>query len=272
MRIRRILFILPLVGASLAGAAAPAEAGAFLAPPGHGEIITATSFSDTASAFDANGRLVPVPDYRKFGLGTYVEYGLTDAITLVAQPGTDLVHQAETPAPTPLAAGTDLGARVGLMNFGSTIISLQGLIHLPFAAASHQAALFDQDRAAAVDLRLLLGHGFTIGTMTGFLDVETSHTWQGDGLPAEWHADVTVGLRPQPQLLIMLASFMTVAGHPTTAYSSWSGAYWSWLKLQPSIVYDLTQQWAVELGFFDTIAGQDAGRELGPMTALWYRF
>ncbi|MHB8886948.1 MAG: hypothetical protein ACYC5H_18030 [Methylovirgula sp.] len=272
MRIRRILFILPLVGASLAIAAASAKAGAFLAPAGHGEIITATSFSDTTRAFDDNGRLLPVPAYQKFALGTYMEYGLTDAITLVAEPGVDLAHQATPQMPPPAAAGTDFGARVGLVNFGDTILSLQGLVHIPFAAASHQAALFDQDRASAVDLRLLLGHGFAIGTMPGFLDVETSHTWQGDGLPDEWHADFTLGLRPQPQLLIMLASFMTMAGHPTAACASWSCSYWSWLKLQPSLVYDLTRQWSVELGFFATIIGQNAGRELGPMTAFWYRF
>lgn len=265
-------FILPLVAASLLAAAAPAEAAAFLAPPGQGDIITATSFSDTTRAFDDNGRLLPVPAYRKFELGTYVEYGLTDAITLVGQPTADLVHQAAAQAEPPVAAGTDLGARVGLANFGATIISLQGLAHVPFAAGSRQSGLFDQDRVPAADLRLLLGHGFAIGATTGFVDVETSHTWQGDGLPGEWHADLTFGLRPQPQLLIMLASFMTVAGHQTVPCAYWSCTYWSWLKLQPSIVYDLSRQWSVELGFFATIVGQDAGRELGPMTAFWYRF
>lgn len=249
----------------------PAKAGAFLAPPGDGDIITATSFSDTTRAFDNNGRLMPVAAYRKFALGTYVEYGLTDAITLVAQPSADLVHQALAPAP-PFAAGTDLGVRVGVVNFGATVISLQGIAHVPFAAGSRQIGLFDQDRVPGADLRLLLGHGFAIGAITGFLDVEASHTWQGDGLPDEWHADATFGLRPQPRLLVMLASFMTIAGHPTAACTYLSCAYWSWLKLQPSIVYDLSRQWSVELGLFATIVGQEAGRELGPMTALWYRF
>ncbi len=168
----------------------------------------------------------------------------------------------------PAAAGTDLGARVGLVTFGSTVLSLQGLVHMPFAAGSMQAGLFDQDRVAAADLRLLLGHGFAIGSTTGFLDVEVSHTWQADALPEEWHADVTFGLRPQPKLLLMLTSYMTIAGNAGMSCAT----YWSWLKLQPSIVYDLSRNWSVEAGFFATLAGQNAGRELGPMTALWYRF
>lgn len=250
----------------------PAQAGAFLAPPGQGEIISAASFSDSTLAFDADGKLVPIPAYRKFELGTYIEYGLTDRITLVAQPSADVVRQEPAQPTPPAAAGTNLGARVGLVSFDSTVLSLQGLVHIPFAASSMQVGLFDQDRAPAADLRLLLGHGFAIGSTTGFIDVEASHTWQGDGLPEEWHADATFGVRPQPQLLIMLASYMTVAGHAGAACAYWSCTYWSWLKLQPSIVYDLSRRWSVEAGFFATVAGQNAGRELGPMAALWYRF
>lgn len=210
---------------------------------------------------------MPIPAYKKFELGTYIEYGLSDRVTLIAQPSVDLVHQASAQAAPPSAAGTNLGTRLGLANFGATVVSLQGLVHLPFAAGSRQAGFFDQDRVPAADLRLLLEHGFMIGTKTGFLDVEESHRWQGNSLPEEWHTDVTLGLRPIPPLLVMLASFMTVAGHLNATRSSWS-----WLKLQPSIVYDLSRHWSVEAGFFATVAGQNAGRELGSLAALWYRF
>jgi hypothetical protein len=267
VRIRRILFELPIAVACLAAGSAPTKAGAFLAPPGHGEIIVASSFSKSTRAFDAHGRLVPIPAYRKFELGTYIEYGLTDRVTLIAQPEADLVHQASVQAAPPAAAGTDLGARFGLANFGATVVSLQAVAHVPFTKGSQQAGFFDQDRVPAMDLRLLLGHGFSIGTKTGFLDIEASHRWQGDGLPDEWHADVTLGLRPIPPLLIMLASFMTIAGHAKSACASWS-----WVKLQPSVTYDLTRHWSVEAGFFATVAGQNAGRELGSLAALWYRF
>ncbi len=259
--------MLPLIAAGFAAVAVPAKAGAFLAPPGEGEIITAASFSDSTRAFDSDGKLVPIPPYQKFELGTYIEYGLTDRITLIAQPSADVVHQAPAQPTSPAAAGTDLGGRVGLISFDSTILSLQGLVHIPFAASSMQTGLFDQDRVPAADLRLLLGHNFAIGRSTGFIDLAASHTWQGDGLPEEWHAYATLGVRPQPQLLIMLASYMTVAGNVGA-----NCTYWSWLKLQPSIVYDLSRHWSVEAGFFATVAGQNAGHELGPMAALWYRF
>jgi hypothetical protein len=43
-------------------------------------------------AFDAQGHLIPVPSYRKFELGTYIEYGLTNWLTLVASPSYDRIH------------------------------------------------------------------------------------------------------------------------------------------------------------------------------------
>jgi hypothetical protein len=215
--------------------------------------------------------LVPIPDYQKFNLGSYIEYGLTDRVTLIAQPSLDDVHQGSVQPAAPVAAGTNLGARIGLVSFGSTILSLQAVGHIPFAESSTQTGLFDQDRVPAADLGLLLGHGFTISGMTGFVDFAVSHTWQGDALPDEWHADATIGLRPIPSLLLMLAGDVTVAGAVGASCTYWTNC-WSWLKLRSSAVYDLSRNWSVEAGFFATVIGQNAGRELGPLVALWYRF
>jgi hypothetical protein len=46
----------------------------------------------------------------------------------------------------------------------------------------------------------------------------------------------------------------------------------SWTKLQPSLVYDIAPQWSVQIGGFLTVAGVNAGRELGPTAGVWYRF
>ena len=48
--------------------------------------IATTDFSESTRYFDSHGKLIPIPDYQKFSLGTYIEYGLSDEFTLVAQP------------------------------------------------------------------------------------------------------------------------------------------------------------------------------------------
>jgi len=55
---------------------------AWLLPPGDGQIITYSDFSDSTRAFDSHGNLIPVPSYQKFELGTYLEYGLTDWLSV----------------------------------------------------------------------------------------------------------------------------------------------------------------------------------------------
>jgi protein XagA len=83
-------------------AAGDARAGAWLMPPGQGQVIAGTAFSGSNRAFDAHGNLIPVPSYKKFELGAYIEYGLTDWLTLVAAPAYDVIRQ---PSPAPSYTG-----------------------------------------------------------------------------------------------------------------------------------------------------------------------
>jgi protein XagA len=75
-----------------------------------------------------------------------------------------------------------------------------------------------------------------------------------------------VGVRPQPRLLVMLQSYTSISN------GSFQFGHESWTKLQPSVVFDISRQWSVQLGGFMTVAGINAGRELGPLAALWFRF
>ena len=43
-------------------------------------------------------------------------------------------------------------------------------------------------------------------------------------------------------------------------------------KLQLSVVYDLTPQWAIQAGAFTTFAGRNALQENGILLGTWYKF
>lgn len=264
MRMRGVLVASGMAFASIC-AALDARASAFLAPPGETDLITAMEFSGSTRAFDQNGRLIPIPSYDKFELGTYIEYGLTQRLTLIAQPFFDAARQGPT---SPIAlAGTELGARFGIAEFGPTVISVQGVLHIPFSDERLPLGGFDEDDVFSGDLRLLLGRTFELAGAAGFFDLQGGYRWQDDGMPNEWHVDFTAGLRPRPPLLLMLQTFATLADRSTPTCPRYA-----WLKLQESAAYDLSRTWAVQAGFFETVAGLNAGRELGPMLALWYRF
>jgi hypothetical protein len=67
--------------------------------------------------------------------------------------------------------------------------------------------------------------------------------------------------------MILIQSFATAAARATQL-----SPRYDWVKLQESLVYHLAPRWSLQGGFFETIAGFDAGRELGPLAAVWYRF
>jgi protein XagA len=119
-------------------------------------------------------------------------------------------------------------------------------------------------RAASLELRGQAGRSIDILGMESFVDAEAAYRFYAGNQPGEWRLDLTMGARPVPNLLLMLQSFTSI-----TNGSSKFG-HVSWTKLQPSFVYNITPQWSVQIGGFVTVAGVNAGRELGPM--LWYRF
>lgn len=220
MRSGRVLAASGLALALLCAAGAHAVASAFLMPPGEGDVITATEFSGSTRAFDQNGSLIPIPAYRKFELGSYIEYGLTDRLTLIVQPFFETARQDATAVSTP---GMDIGARFGLARFGSTIISVQGVLHTPFESVQFPGPDFDEDSVFYGDFRLLLGQPFEIAGAAGFLDLQGGYRRQNEGLPDEWHGDITVGIRPQSRVLVMVQAFSTLADRATAVCARYAG-------------------------------------------------
>ncbi|MCI0466198.1 MAG: hypothetical protein L0Y57_04220 [Beijerinckiaceae bacterium] len=235
-------------------------------PPGKGQIIVYSAFTDSTRAFDAQGNLIPVPEYKKFELGAYIEYGLTEWLTLVASPAYDRVSNPP-PGESYYGPGeSEIAARFGVLWNETSILSFQAGVRSPGASLADSLGPFDPRRAAALELRGLAGRSFTVMNMDAFADAQAAYRFYAGGQPGEWRIDLTLGMRPIPGLLMMLQSFTSIAS------GSSQFGHVSWTKLQPSIVYTIAPQWSVQIGGFITVSGVNAGRELGPIAAVWYRF
>jgi protein XagA len=267
LRIPRFLLLLIAAAGGLYGAGIEsAWGGAWLLPPGEGQVIAAIFYSDSNHAFDAQGHLVPVPDYRKFELGTYIEYGLADGLTLVASPSYDRIHN---PPPGQSYNGlgeSEIAARVGLYRTDTSVLSFQAGLRSPGFSFADSLGPFQVRRAASLDVRGLAGRNVVVAGMEGFVAAEGAYRFYAAGQPGEWRIDLTMGLRPLPGLLMMLQSYTSIVN------GSLRFGHVSWTKLQPSLVYDIAPRWSVQIGGFITVAGINAGRELGPIVGIWYRF
>jgi hypothetical protein len=264
----------------------PARAGAWLFPEGEGQAIVTTTFADARNAFDANGRLVKTPSYRKFETRAYVEHGLTDWLNVVAE-GSFMSFRG-APAPTahldlliaeakagaPLSAQGPagaryeglgvgaFGARLRLFAYGDYVFSVESSLR---AASSDARRFLDMRDAAQIDARFLMGRGFSLWGMTGFVDTQIGYRSRGQN-GDELRADFTLGLRPMERLMAMAQSFSALA--PRGGVASFVAAQ----KFQLSLVYDVAPAIALQFGGVAAPGGVNSPAERGAFTAVWWRY
>ncbi len=267
-------------------AAQPACGGAWLMPQGEGQAILATTFADARKAYDANGRLIETPSYRKFETRVYVEHGVLDWLTVVAEGGymnfsgaagpfdrlNLLIDEAKAGLPlslqTPpgpryegLGLGA-LGARTRLFAWGDYIVSLQAGVR----AASPAARRFlDMRDAVQGDSRLLVGRPFELFGLPGFIDAQLGYRSRGQN-GDEIRADFTAGLRPLPPILLLAQSYSGFAprGGPAGVVAA--------QKFQLSAVYDVSASLSLQIGAIAAIGGVNSPAERGLISALWWRY
>lgn len=245
----------------------PANAGAWLLSAGQGQIIAGPAFSGTTAVFDSRGRLVPVPDYKKFELGTYIEYGLTNRVTLVAAPSYDRIRASPPAQPFNGLGESEFAGKFGLFRDGATVVSVQAGVRTPGPSIADATGPFDPHRSLGFDFRGLIGRSFELTTMPAFIDVQGGYRYYTRNQPGEWRLDLTFGVRPAPWLLLLVQAF--------SVYSTASGGgfvRYSWHKASTSLVVNINPSWSIQCGGFMTLAGVDAGRERGPFAAVWFRF
>jgi hypothetical protein len=266
-----MFLVLSLPIASIVTAVSIAHAGAFLAPAGEGIIITTATFSGSTRAFDNSGRLIPVSSYQKFELGTYIEYGATDYLTIVASPSIDHIQTVPVPGRTQETTGigdTAVGARLKIYQTDILIFSVQGLLRPPLGLQTDPATRsLDQSHSLTGEIRGLVGISTAVWGYGSFADFEAGYRWNDARTPNEWRADLTLGVHATPVFMILVQNFAAISAGRTASNPSY---YWD--KEQVSGVYAFSPAWSGQIGGFLTVAGRNAGRELGPVAALWYRF
>jgi hypothetical protein len=125
----------------------------------------------------------------------------------------------------------------------------------------------DQSHSLTGELRILAGLNTSLLGFESFADFEAGYRWNDSVTPDEWRADLTLGLHATPRLMILIQNFAAISDSRTASNPSY---YWD--KEQLSAVYAFNPSWSGQIGGFMTLAGKNAGREVGPVAALWYRF
>lgn len=267
---------------------AAARAGAWLYPEGHGQLILTTAFAEARGAFDASGRLVNTPSYRKFEDRFYLEHGVTDWLSFVAEGGAmsfrgggesarltqlnALIAEAKGGLPLILPAETGTkyqglglgaaGARLQLFAYAEYVFSVETSLR---AASSAARCFLDMRGPVQLDARLLMGRSLSLFGFTGFLDAQIGYRSRGQN-GDEIRLDLTAGFRPIDRLMLMAQSFSAIA--PRGGLSTVVAAQ----KFQLSAVYELTPAISAQIGAVTALSGVNAPAERGLIGGVWWRY
>jgi hypothetical protein len=240
----------------------PARAGAWLQKKGHGLLILSTTMLSGDKVFDTDGRPFSIPRYNRFDADAWLEYGLTDQFTLVLQPALRSVRVAKPYDLRYTGFGdSSFGLRIGLWSSSDTVFSVQPMVRVPggpLLAGTH----------VQTEIRLLYGHSYWLGAWPAFIDTEFAYRFGGGVLPDEAHSDVTLGVRPRPDTMVMAQMFGTFAFIRAEGFYASGWEY----KAAVSLVWDFARNWSVQAGGIATVAGANTLRERGYFAAIWKRY
>jgi hypothetical protein len=256
--------LLALAGGLTGG---PARAGAWLLAPGEGHVVASAGFSQGERYFDEKGKLIPQANYRKFELPVFIEYGVSERVTVIVSPSLLRLDVVSEPPSSFQGPGyTDLGGRLRLWAGGTQVLSLQATARLPGATRADGPASLGWT-GPEVDMRLLWGRSFELWSWPAFVDAQVGYRTRGGGPADEIRLDLTLGARPHPRWLVLLQSFSAASVGEASPPFRMGQSH----KVAVSAAYTIGR-FTLQAGGIATIAGQNALRERGFITALWFRF
>lgn len=247
---------------------AEARAGAWLQPEGQGQIIFNPSLMVAAQRFDRRGKSLRSDRFIKTESMTLIEYGFRENLTLMLttrQRGEIPTLDGEPQRVTTSTLG--FGARIPLWRQERIVVSAQlsGESGLERSFPGLPRRFGPRHEG---DARLLAGLGFDLMGYAGFIEAQAGYRWRSGRHADEARVDLTLGVRPLPQLLVLLQSFNTLGLRRTQGDEGRVRQH----KLQASAVLDLTERWSMQAGVFGSVAGRNALKERGVLMGVWRKF
>jgi protein XagA len=251
-----------VVGLTIAALAGPAFAGAWNQPKGKGQVILKLEHMTADRGFDPDGVLSDLPAQRRdTSIGAFVEYGLTDRLTVQFkgdwQSGEDAFVAFEGRGPI------ELGIRWQAWRDESAALSLYaGYATGGEGRNAGYAAPGEGDQDW--EIRASLGRSFEAGwgpiPPRTFVEVQAARRMR-QGLPDETRLDLTSGTHLGDDWMVLAQAF---GGQTDDGVARW-------LSVEASVVRDFGN-WSLQAGWRQTIAGRETPESSGPIVGLWRRF
>lgn len=257
------------VGVAIAACLMTTEvmAGAWTLPAGDGQLIMTT----LRRAAPVSALFGGVPEEDSNGTQIFVEYGLTDDLTLG---GTAFADFSATDVEVEASLG--IHARYRLWSGDGGVASVQAGLSVPVERWFGNG-LGDNvpNSVTEVDIRALFGQSWQTDFGNTFVSAEGGFRFRGESQSEELRFDVTAGheaFRGILGLFSVFASYPVGDDGEATFKLSPSIAYtdWPWLGSNDKKPYDFPYPDTIQIGVTWDAANPDAGLEIG--FSIWRRF
>ena len=259
------------LGAALACLATAASAGVWTQPKGQGEAYLTTSYSHSSKGYASDGRVVDIGRYDKVLIDLMIEYGLTDHTTVFVKPELRAVDVKAPGGATQHSRGlgmSEAGVRHRFETQGPWLVSVQASGFVPGSSNERtniaQAGATDPE----ADIRILAGRNLPLPGEGGFVDLQGGYRLRDGNPPNEFRADLTLGWRPRPKVLLYAQSFNTWADGDGGGFYD----YYQYHNVALNSAFTIAPKVTLQAGVFATAGGRNALRERGVTVGVWRRF
>lgn len=205
----------------------------------------------------------------KIEASLYVEFGLTDRITLVGRGAFQQLHQRITafkkkPAP-PVSGigGIELGARVQLLQRGRWAVAGQVMAGIPGSGENWINQAFGA-RGGDVDTRLLVGRSIGEGA---FVELSAGMRHRGDNASDEIRVDLTAGSDFLFGTRVMAQTYSVWAVDSDRQHVSYTGH-----RFQASLLLPTSGKSMVQISALTTVNQQRMSEEFAVTASIWRSF
>lgn len=267
-----------IVAFLLVTAIAGASHAAWTRAKGEALWIQNASYYSTHHYIDNDGNASDQPQFSKYELNGYGEYGLRDDWTL----GINTFLHRLTADRSPPQQGSDsnvgladveLFARHRLWHNDNAVLSVQPLLKFPSYYRKEQNPRSGTDDWDA-ELRLQGGYGFDFWDRHHFAVLELAYRARGGDWKDQLKMDATLGLAVNERWLLLPQVFVTqrAEGETPNAFVSSGVNDYDLVKGQLSVVYQWDDATNLQLGAFSHLRARNTGDGEGILFSIWRRF
>lgn len=251
--------------------ATAAQAGAWLQPQGHGQVIAQGTYFTSDKYYDYRGHATNQPRYNKYEFMPYAEYGLTKTVTIGGT--ASLQYDTQSSRDNYGLADPEIFARTSLYRDEKQVVSIQPLVKFK-SAFDHKGSPRGGSDSTDVELSLLYGRNLNLISNRDYLDLDAGYRYRSTDLHDQYHANAALGLQVAPRVQLIPAIRTTIAAKRlrNVAFSQNGNQDYDLLKLEMTGRYSLTETQAVGLTVFNHVDGRQTGNGTGVTLSFAQQF